>query len=91
MKSSGGQNSKSKSLESRVSKFKSFEINNSDKTLEPNKLKKRKIDFNINKNNIIYWYCEKEGYKSLAYSNKNKLINLNTRIFNVLIKNKKTL
>ena len=54
MKSSGGQNSKSKSLESRVSKFKSFEINNSDKTLEPNKLKKRKIDFNINKNNIIY-------------------------------------
>ena len=91
IKSSRDQNSKDKFLESRILKFKSFETDDNDETSEPNKSKKRKIDFNINENNIICWHCGKEGYKSLVYSNKNKLVNLNARVFNVLIKNEETL
>ena len=91
MKSSRGQNSKGKSLESRVSKSKSFGTDDSGETSKPNKFKKRKTDFNINENNVIYWHCGKEEYKFLAYSNKNKSANLNAYIFNVLIKNEETL
>ena len=54
IKSSRDQNSKGKSLKSKISKFKSFKTNNSGETSEPNKLKKRKTDFNINENNITY-------------------------------------
>ena len=53
-KSSRGQNSKGKFLESRVLKFKSFGANDNSETSKPNKPKKRKTDFNINENNITY-------------------------------------
>ena len=76
-------------LNSRISKFNKFNRDNNVKIshIYKNNDNKRKIEFEIEYKNLIYFYYDKKNYIKFNYSNKNKLF---IYIIIIIIKNNST-